>query len=168
MANLREGIVQLNIPIPEELRDLLDFEVIQRCGYPKRGILGEVVTEALREYLYKRHTHTNFEQQSKKKGNFQTNRFLRNKNKRERRYEELKMEITDYGTEHNYSIPDFKLREMIRQTFGNDIRTINKYFDLISNDLMLFPEANEKSYSTPKPLVNHNNNNNEMEKITII
>lgn len=143
MPHIAEGMVQLNVPIPEELRDLLDTEIIQRCGYPKRGVLGEVVTEALREYLYKRHAHTQIMQKKAEAQRFQ-NRTTVGK------YELLKSQIKSYGEEHDFKISPVVLKEMIRQTFGNDTRTINKYLSLLEDDFFTVPDNGY--YLTPKPI----------------
>lgn len=167
MVTIREGMVQLNVPIPEDLRDMLDSEIIKRCGYPKRGILGEVVTEALREFLYKRHTHTQqhkdaqatSQTQKKEEALPNNNNRLPQRQNTNVKYEYLKRQIKRYGDEHNYKIHYSMLEDIIRQMFGNDKRTLNKYIELLENDFFVVPETDDGTYLTPKPLI-HNTNNN--------
>ena len=149
MPHIPEGMVQLNVPIPEELRDLLDSEIIQRCGYPKRGVLGEVVTEALREFLYRRHAHTQniTTQQTQKKGEALTD-FPRTRNSK---YAYLVQTIKSYGNEHNYKIKHSILKDWIKQIFGTDERTIKKYMAMVLDDLTMLPNS-DGTYSTPQPL----------------
>ncbi len=148
-------MVQLNVPIPEELRDLLDMEIIQRCGYPKRGILGEVVTEALREFLYKRHAHTHNEHnkdiiiQRKKVEELLISSSKQNNNNN--RYMFLVETIKKYGNEHNYKISPLQITDFIKQIVGRDKRTIKRYIELLEEDVIIFP-TEDGNYSTPKPL----------------
>jgi hypothetical protein len=152
MANLIDGMVQLNVPIPEELRDLIDSEIIKRCGYAKRGILGEIVTEALREYLYKRHAHTQtLAQDSQTRKKLEALHRLPNSSKQNAKYDILKSRIKRYGNDNDYKIHYSLLEDMIRQIFGNDKRTLAKYIELLENDVFIIPE-DTGSYSTPKPI----------------
>lgn len=157
MPTMIEGMVQLNVPIPEELRDLIDSEIVRRCGYAKRGILGEIVTEALREFLYKRHTHThtlheNQITQQRKKVEAQTNR-LPNTSNTSTKYSILKSKIKGYGNENNYEIHYTILEDMIKQAFGVDKRTVTKYLNLLQDDVFVIPDEKTGKYSTPKPLI---------------
>ena len=156
MPTLTEGMVQLNVPIPEELRDLLDQEIIERCGYPKRGILGEVVTAALREYLFKRHAHTHTDTQKQhdvsqkkveglSKSSESTNRY-------DARYRFLCETIKNYGNENNYRITPLQITDFIKQIIGRDKRTIKRYIELLEDDVIICPTEDAGKYSTPKPL----------------
>lgn len=156
MPTIAEGMVQLNVPIPENLRDLLDQEIIKRCGYPKRGILGEVITEALREYLYKRHAHTHI-QNTNANNNIQTQKKVEglvNSSKSNNRYEDkyrfLCETIKKYGNKNNYNITPLQISDFIKQIIGKDERTIKKYIELLECDFIICPETNG-NYSTPKP-----------------
>lgn len=154
MPSLTEGMVQLNVPISEELRDLIDQEVIRRCGYPKRGILGEVVTEALKEFLYKRHTHTQNntqETQTQKKVEGVTNSSISNNNNRQSsKYTFLIESIKKYGNEHYYTISHNQVIDLIQRIFGRDKRTIEKYLELLARDVVICPN-DDGTYITPKP-----------------
>lgn len=142
MATIPEGMVQLNVPIPEDLRDLIDSEIIKRCGYPKRGILGEIVTEALREFLYKRHTHT---QTIKKDEGLMS---LRSNNKSSAKYNLLKDSINTYGQTHDHKISLSQLNDYIKNLFGRDRRTVKRYIELLEEDIFICPIGKEL-YSTP-------------------
>lgn len=54
MGKKRSGIVMLQIPVPEGIRDELYEEIIEKCGYAKRGLLSEIVIDAIKEHLEKR------------------------------------------------------------------------------------------------------------------
>ena len=147
MPNIPEGMVQLNVPIPEDVRDLLDSEIIERCGYPKRGILGEVVTEALREFLYKRHTHTKKIVQTQKKVEAPKTFHGNSKSK----YDILKQYIKDYGEQNNYRISPVTINDIVKRIMGvYDRRSITKYLDLLEEDFMIFPQK-DQYYETTKP-----------------
>jgi hypothetical protein len=148
MANIHEGMVQLNIPIPEDLRDLLDSEIIKRCGYAKRGILGEVVTEALREYLYKRHAHTQITQKKVEA----SPKILRSNNRSSDKYNFLKQNILEHGNANSYRISKMQIEDFIKNIFGRDRRTVKRYIELLEEDFYICPEEDfYNTYSTPKP-----------------
>jgi len=152
MVTLREGMVQLNVPIPEELRYKLDDIIIKRCGYTKRGILGELVTEAVREYIEKRipdHTPTHrIDIKTPKKENVETkemipaNYSVSSKEKMiSSKYNNLIETIKRYSNSEG-QITSGLAKKAIHQTIGKDQRTENKYLKILQEDDIFY--ANSK------------------------
>jgi len=153
MNTLRDGMVQLNIPIPEDLRDKLDELIIKRCGYTKRGILGDLVTQAIREFINKRdddiidldHARTH----EKKKDNTRKNVDSETKedstisyvsSNRKTRYDKLIDKIKRY-TNSQKQISTGLAKKAIQQTIGHDDRTVEKYLKLLQENDILYPDT---------------------------
>jgi len=155
MNTLRDGMVQLNIPIPEDLRDKLDELIIKRCGYTKRGILGDLVTQAIREFVSKRdgdildldHAHTQESKENTRKNLVQetienpkeTISYV-SSSKRKSKYDKLIDTIKRY-TNNQKQISTGLAKKAIKQTIGNDDRTIDKYLKLLQENDILYPDS---------------------------
>ena len=51
MVTTPKGYVEIRSTVPEHLRDAIYSEITERCGYLRRGLIGEIIREAIQDYI---------------------------------------------------------------------------------------------------------------------
>lgn len=144
MVNIPKGFVGLYVPIPEHIKSALESEIFERCGYLRRGMLSQVVTEALQEFVDK----TEFERNKKiqKNGYDLTGlptvvRYTPHPNRKKAKTESDTYRIVDeiFRRSQDGKILDINLRNIIVELFGvKDDRALDNYLKpLLAKKILL-------------------------------
>jgi len=67
MVTIPKGYTSISLVIPQHIKDALESEIIEKWGYLRRGVIGEIARNALEEYL-NRQEYERSKTESKKNG----------------------------------------------------------------------------------------------------
>lgn len=169
MVTPPRGYVEIRSTIPEHLRDAIYSEIIERCGYLRRGLIGEVIREAIQEYADKKEYEKSkaITAANKKNGlalyNRGDNKRINTCIKNAITVDMLIAPILGYaskprsdhairGAQTNHTIGVGLVRKAIQQKLGvKTRRTIDEYIEMLVNSKVLetleFDEKNGKPAS---------------------
>ena len=141
------SLKQLNVRIPENLRNRVREEVVSRWGYDIKGGTAGIVIEALEKYFIAPHTHT---QKPQPKNELGESLML---SKFSPKIHTIVRMIKTYAKEDGSIQPETLKRAINKALNVYDDRTVSKYITILINMQLLYAYSDKGIYELNLPEV---------------